>query len=44
MATSGAEEVTLGGIMNFYKDNTNCVSKGELKFKSNYTPRFLKHM
>ena len=37
MATaSAAEVVTLGGIMNFFKDDTNCVTKGELKFKSNY--------
>ena len=37
MATSsGTEIVTLGGIMNFFKDDANSVNKGELKYKSDY--------
>ena len=35
MATaSGVEAITLHGIMTIFKDDANCVTKGELKFKS----------
>ena len=37
MANEGnVEVVTLSGIMNFFKDDTNCFGKGENKFKSDY--------
>ena len=34
--STSLEAMTLGGIMTYFKDNTNCITKGELKYKSNF--------
>ena len=28
--------VSLSGLMNFFRDDPNCIAKGEVKFTSNY--------
>ena len=31
-----SSEITLAGLAEYFKDDTNCISKGELKYNDNY--------
>ena len=31
-----SNEITLAGLAEYFKDDTNCISKGELKYNDNY--------